>query len=143
MKQPKFRGKTIGGEWAYGNLAITTLKWEQQEAGWYISNRVGRPFANQVQPETVSQFTGLIDRKDQDIYERDIVMQFDFEDPYFRKVVTFQNGAFGYIYAEQGFIAYGSNHHFEWTNGKSEKIEIIGNMIDTPELAKGCILPEV
>jgi hypothetical protein len=138
MRRTEFRGKTVSGEWVYGNLAITTAKWQEIDAGTYISNSVGRPFANQVIPDTVSQFTALIDRKDVRIFEKDIVAQFNFEDPYFRKIVVFQDGAFGYVYAEQGFIAYGGNYHFDWVNGKSEKIEVIGNMIDNPELAKGC-----
>jgi uncharacterized phage protein (TIGR01671 family) len=137
MRPIKFRARTVEGEWFTGSLANLTVESGSVKPGVYISNSVGAPFAYDVIPETVSEFTGLIDRNGKEIYEGDIVAQFNFEDPYFRKIVVFKDGAFGYIYAEQGFIAYGGNYHFDWVDSKSEKIEVIGNMIENPELAKG------
>lgn len=73
----KFRGMTLGGEWVYGNLAIISEKIKSCgmtiDAGYYISNKVGMPFAYPVRPETIGQCTGLKDKNDKLIYENDYV----------------------------------------------------------------------
>lgn len=50
-----FRGKKIRGDWVQGLLANTDDK-------WYISNKAGRPFAFEIRPETICQYTGLKDK---------------------------------------------------------------------------------
>jgi uncharacterized phage protein (TIGR01671 family) len=69
----KFRGKTIKGEWCYGNLSILKQRLDDVDAGYYISNEIGMPFAFKVIPKTVGQFTGIIDRNKKEIYKDDIV----------------------------------------------------------------------
>jgi hypothetical protein len=83
---------------------------------------------------TYLQYTGLNDRNGMEIYEGDIVAKFDFQDPYFRSVVLRHLGAFGYL-SYGDFIAFASNYHFEWANGKSNTILVIGNIYENPELA--------
>lgn len=70
----KFRGQTLEGKWVYGNLTILKEKTGNLDAGYYISNSVGMPFAYQIRPETVGQFTGLTDKNGlTELFEYDII----------------------------------------------------------------------
>lgn len=62
-----FRGKTIRGDWVRGLLASKDNK-------WYIGNKVGRPFAFEIRPESICQCTGLKDKNGKLIWENDILM---------------------------------------------------------------------
>jgi len=89
----------------------------------------------EIRPETVGQYTGLKDKNGKEIYEGDTCQCFCFDDKYFQNEVVYQNGAFGYCMKYQGFIAFAENHNFKWENGKSERIEVIGNIHDKKEIA--------
>lgn len=67
MREIFFKAKTISGNWVNGLLA-------NKDDKWYISNKAGMPFAYDVRPETICQFTGLCDKNGKRIWENDILM---------------------------------------------------------------------
>lgn len=91
----------------------------------------------QENPAILMEYSTLRDTKNTEIYEDDIVAKFDFEDPYYRSVVVRHLGAFGYYDEDSGFIAFASNYHFNWVNGKSDEIVVIGSIYENYELIKG------
>lgn len=89
IREIKFRGMLINCEWVYGNLSILTEKLNGVPAGTYISNKLGVPFAYEVIPKTVGQYTGVKDKGDIKLYSGDI-MAFHTE----RFEIVFEDGMF-------------------------------------------------
>ena len=127
MREIKFRAKTCKGEWVEGMLA-------RKGSQYYISNKAGAPFAYEVRPETICQYTGL-DMNGNKIWENDIINY------------GFHN--------EKGIVRFGTyenvsskNHGFyvEWINKWCSyrqdlgyfadifEASVIGNIFDNPEL---------
>lgn len=87
----------------------------------------------------IMQFIGLYDKNNAPIYEGDIFKAF-YSDTLPKNTVIFQDGAFGYRYYKgetyEYFVPLGKNEWFNWKNNKSEHIEIVGNIYESPELVK-------
>ena len=127
MRDIKFKGKTIEGEWVYGRLIKLDLNYNAVDPGTYISNDAGMPFTYQIIPITAGQFIGLKDKNEIDIYEGDKILKFG----QFTSTVVFKDGAFGYSPDEfSNFIPLGQNHNLKWKNGMSKKVEVVGNIHD-------------
>jgi hypothetical protein len=138
MIEIEFRGQTINGEWVFGLLAIKDKK-------YYISNKAGAPFAFEVRPETVGQYTGLNDdsdclldsQEDKKVYAGDIV-SVGYENKVVTACVKFDMGTFILISDEfaDGWIPIykvaNQDRDYEWINGI-----VIGNIHDNAELLKG------
>ena len=115
MRKIKFRGKRVdNGKWLYGDL--TTYDNDcvicDNDDGGYLP----------IVRETVGQFTGLFDKNGKEIYEGDIL--FDYDDDYY--VVEFSEGRFAAV--GDGFEV----DLFEIAN----RCSVIGNIHDDKEILK-------
>ena len=94
-------------------------------------------FALQPEDIEVMYAPGLRDKDNKVIYAGDIIAKFNLTDPYFRSPVILYYGAFGYVDdSTHRFISFAENYYFEWTNGKSQKIKVVGNIYENPEFMK-------
>ena len=127
MREILFRGKRIdNGEWVEGYLYGI---WEQRYILWGMTNNV--PNMVEVDPETICQYTGLIDKNGKKIWENDIC---DRKEEY-PEIIKYHNGDWtldysylkdkkiGYSYCNLGFYVF-----------ERKQVEVIGNIFDNPEL---------
>ena len=129
-----FRGKRIdNGEWIVGSLIVD--KHQHIETGEQIEI-IGiypseyKDFSKRIDPSTICQCTGLKDKNGKLIFENDILsghIDVEFpEDETRKRVVWHKNG---WCTNEPGCDDYEELDDFD-----SENLEVIGNMIDNPEL---------
>ncbi|TYV68007.1 hypothetical protein FZ081_11780 [Listeria monocytogenes] len=121
MREIEFRGQNINGHWAHGNLAIIKEKLDRAEIGAYISNSAGAPFAYQVRPETIGQYTGLKDKNGKKIFERDLCWDE-------------HNECYGVVKFEEGKFLYVWENIAEDLQEVADGIEICGNIHENPDL---------
>lgn len=129
MRTIKFRGKSCSnGDWFYGNL------YDYDKDGRTHICGLERGCLN-IDPNTIGQFTGLLDKNGKEIYEGDIVKT----KGNWGGVVTWNSRGYYYIKdkyyydnEEPDLSPLGSLHCYE-----RKQLEIIGNIHDNPELLKG------
>src|SRR5690554_443096 len=136
MREIKFRGKAKMSIEELNKLGL------KHENGWVVGNLVmyGKTpyivgdfievdaeytvneFWAEVIPDTVGQYTGLMDEYDKEIYEGDIVRHATWGDIY---EVIFEDGGFYVL----------SSYDFQTIN--EYPLEVIGNIFENPELLGG------
>lgn len=127
----KFRGKSsCDNNWIFGQLINSGGK-------FYIlpfeSNSLDEKV--EVLPDTVSQFTGVHDRKGKEVYELDIVETINFlsEDLSVKK-----RGYVSYLFQQAGFVIVFPNHDRPLGSRyvPQSQLKVIGNFVDNQELLK-------
>ena len=137
MREIKFRGKDLRGQWQYGDLI------HNDETDLLIRQGCINSF---IENETIGQYTGLKDKYGKEIYEGDIVYS-EFADEsncmflvgWNNKLSCFgvmdeynyQSKQLGYDFPEF------DNHLFIEILKNSKIFKIIGNIYDNPELLEG------
>ena len=119
-----FRGKRGNGRWVYGSLVVS----ENIKPAIYYE--VGNGLVKQldwcyVNPDTIGQYTGLKDKNGKKIFEGDII---SLGDPNIKYQTMWRNAGFA---AKQ----IGASSYIGLTYWASD-IEVLGNIIDNPELMK-------
>ena len=115
MKEILFRGKRVdNGEWAEGYFFKS---WYKVFLLWGMTGDC--PNMEEVVPETVGQFTGILDKNGKKIFEGDIV-----ESP---------NGTQGFIEWQNAECAFLVNIGDDWQTMDDCPYEVIGNIYDKEE----------
>lgn len=131
MRTIKFRGKHVDDdEWVYGDLIIDNAE------NYFIHIREEkRQVAHMVYPDTVGQFTGLLDKNGKEIYEGDVVSYrypIRRHDSFVRNEINY----IGFRQSECKFIVVCKNRHHDLHEPYNLQVEVIGNIHENPELLK-------
>ena len=131
MRQIKFRGKRVdNGEWVYG-YALNGRYGDLERNDWYIGFGVGSECV-EVDPATVSQFTGLLDKNGKEIYEGDVCKRPSSNGTKEQMVigsVVFNKGSFLFHRVNTNIRVSVDNIIFHYA-----EMEVIGSIHDSPSL---------
>ena len=128
MRKIIFRGKSLcDNEWVYGDLIH-----KHHDIGAVMiqdSNGVG----TDVVPETVGQFTGVIDFNDVDIWEGDllnVIIHYEQEVQYLAQVV------WSGFFPSFAMLLQNGTEELDWLKCGLMEYKVIGNIHDNPEMLK-------
>jgi len=122
MREIEFRGKSVeSGEWVYCLISLTL----SPDNIYIATQKDSRIDYAKVIPETIGQYTGLLDKNGVKIFEGDIVSHEGL-----KKLIRYFDGSF---IAKP--IAIGSQSCHSLVNyDPALTFEVIGNIYDNPEL---------
>ena len=139
MRAAKFRGKRANGEWVFGNLLTGVT--DNGVRVSFIAPKL--PFVAEaydlwgatmyrVEPNSVGQFTGLVNKAGREIYEGDILKMANCD---FRGEVRWHKN--GYFYINEYYPNVIDDDYSPLGNMLRYDMDVIGNVFDNPELMKG------
>lgn len=136
MREIIFRGKRLNdGEWVEGNLFLPDNPDTPTQI--CIGTNVVR-ICYDVDPSTIGQYTGLIDKNGKKIFEGDIIKYKNTDGIKFNGVALTVIGKVVYNEKNASFAISGKDEigakHYDYFPIKN--IEVIGNIHDNPELLK-------
>lgn len=145
MREVQFRGKTDDGRWAYGHyvksediayLAVDLARDAKNVHHFICIDEMiswNCPYDHsqiEVDPNTVGEWSGVLDKHKRRIYEGDIVKKRGRDGSFHNMSVRFRNGRFECWYRPKSpWIPY--DYTYLLTDSK---IEVVGNIYDNPEL---------
>jgi uncharacterized phage protein (TIGR01671 family) len=144
MKQIKFRGKRLdNGQWAKGSLLQSEIDVNRLAVKAAICTRFANDFGvetHEIDPLTVGQFTGMVDKEEKEIFEGDIIREWllDSQEPeggfWWNAIVKEYKGCWCLIQVD---FDYERNNEMPTLLYEDfSEIEVIGNIHDNPELTK-------
>ena len=129
MREIKFRGIRIdNNQWTYGYLVPVTARGETE---YYIVSEIrgGSIQGFPVFHESIGQYTGLKDNNGNPVYEGDII-RYRTTDERYKKNPRYCIETIQYNESSARYQAGGIFYEDLW----SQKLEVIGNIYDNPEL---------
>lgn len=121
MREILFRGKRLdNGEWVDGNLFLS----DTDGRAYILAGSRIVTIEWEADPSTVGQFTGLLDKNGECIFEGD-VLTVDGEDGFF--VLEFQEDTARFVMSGDSIVV-------DFDNFWSYEVEVVGNIHDNPEL---------
>ena len=131
-REIKFRGLS-NGVWYYGSLMqhfedkVSYICWKGEILGNNLGVIQDQDLSEEVDFETVGQFTGLYDKNGKEIFEGDVVSIAENEDKSFSGgLILFDEDLYAYVIHK-------NNGGWDYIN-ELKYIEIIGNIHENPEL---------
>ena len=130
MRDILFRGKRLdNGEWLYGSFCMDAREQFNGMCGVdgfirLYDKAKGKMQSHEVDRETVGQYTGLMDKNGERIFEGD-VLTVDGEDGFF--ALEFQEDTARFVMSGDSIVV-------DFDNFWSYEVEVIGNIHDNPEL---------
>lgn len=128
MREILFRGKRIdNGEWVQGYPC--RYGWIGKEKDYIIPDYASALYTAEIDPETIGQYTGIVDKYGMKIFEGDIVWN-DYDND--KGKVEWDNDMAKFIITFSTFT-------IDFDNIYGDELDVIGNVYDNPELLKGGI----